>query len=240
MASQTPQNIFHNLSSTVFGSSDLETPAADEKKPHEEIDFQQDASKESLPIPISEPQTSIKDEKRNSVDNAIHSEAVPPPAKDESPKVTAFRSRSSSTFGALQKWLQLGSDGPFGHFPSSTGLTRQSSVLEASKSLVKEKIQALSSSLPATTSSATQTSPVETCQAISLPTVAQFSIGSGDAVSTIGTSEGPRLLPLGRSPKFERKHIKTPSSFVTKPKSRREREKERSISLMTEYVGNHT
>lgn len=106
---------------------------------------------------------------------------------DEPTKVSG-RSRSSSTFGALQKWLQMGTESLSGsHGPSTSGSKSSHSMLEVSKSLVKEGIHALSSGsnskqhVPILTNSATQTSP--TSEALTFPHAEfqggmQFNIGA--------------------------------------------------------------
>jgi len=70
-------------------------------------------------------------------------------ACEDAPKGTG-RSRSSSTFGALQKWLQMSTEslagGSHGQSTSSTGGKSSQSMLQASKSFVKDGINALSSS----------------------------------------------------------------------------------------------
>lgn len=149
------------------------------------------------------------------------------PSSSEPPKTS--RSRSSSTFGALQKWFTLGSStesrGSISGSVNPPLKQQASTMMEASKSLVKERLtQAMSPKAavqsPVTICSATQTSP-EPVPESSLPLAVAFNIGSTDIAP-------PSMVICTSShtgPKGDNKKRKTTSgtTITAVNKSRKER-----------------
>ncbi|CAG7827587.1 unnamed protein product [Allacma fusca] len=233
IASQHPQNIFDSVSPPpAFGSVDLSTPFQEVKSSEvtnttaESIllptlldDMADDIHKSTpaevctssavlskLPAPVVE---------RSSV--SLHSET-----QREEKIVKHNKSIKTSSFSALQKWLQLGSEsrGSSDSTPSSNSVPN-----EMTKSLVRERICALSNDKCKSVSSATQTSPEEVLPTV-IPTATQFNIGTAGPSQTLGFGLSP-VCNSKSSPKTERKH----KSGSSRPRSsRREREKERSKS----------
>lgn len=202
VASYIPQNIFQNLSppAAFLGSVDAfssSEPTITERKP---ILIEQPLSvsdvtsvllrKEQIPATVASSPVRKPDETDPKLHNAPMHRSLPcsktitesVKAEEDIPK--SPRSRSSSTFGALQKWLQMGAENR-PSLPSASSiphLKQASSVVEVSKSLVKERIHAISGnerskSVPTTVSSATQTSPESTSL---IPTSVQFNIGTAN------------------------------------------------------------
>jgi len=138
---------------------------------------------------------------------------------DNSSKDKSGKPKSSTPLGALQKWFQMGTE----NRPSSGSYSKQAtSVMEASKSLVKERIGAFSNpdkgnksaaaaaSAPTTTSSATQTSPDEqnVLSSSFSSNVLHFNIGTSLTSIPSGTATSvPEVRSTGAklTPKSERK-----------------------------------
>lgn len=209
MASYVPQNLFHHLSPPAAFLGSVEAfsasePTIPDKKPTAEQQLSvSDVSTGGIRHEVVTPAASTastparRSEEPLDVVGKLHNapmhrslpcsktlaETVKSRKSDEDiPK--SPRSRSSSTFGALQKWLQMGAENR-PSLPSASSiphLKQASSVVEVSKSLVKERIHAISGSersksVPSTVSSATQTSPETN---IGIPTSVQFNIGTSN------------------------------------------------------------
>ncbi|ODN02467.1 E3 ubiquitin-protein ligase MYCBP2 [Orchesella cincta] len=230
VASYIPQNIFRNLSppAAFLGSVDafsVSEPAIPERKLSTEKLSVSDVTAETArkeQVASAVTPTLRKSDEAVSAVGKLHNapmhrslpcsktiaEAVKRDSDEETPK--SPRSRSSSTFGALQKWLQMGAENR-PSLPSASSIShlkQASSVVEVSKSIVKERIHAISGnerskSVPSTVSSATQTSP-EVNSAV--PTSIQFNIGTSSwtlpptqslaqytpTMTTTGTKSSPK------------------------------------------------
>lgn len=238
MASYIPQNIFHNLSppAAFLGSADAfssSEPTIAERKPVAEQQQQQQQSffvspdaakvpvrKEQQPATVASSPVRKPDDPDPKLQTAPMHRSLPcsktlaEQMKSEEDVPKSPRSRSSSTFRALQNWLQMGADNR-PTLPSASSiphLKQASNVVEVSKSLVKERIHAISGnerskSVPTTVSSATQTSPEANTV---IPTSVQFSIGTanwtiptGQPLASYSTSLSSGMTKS--SPKSERK-----------------------------------
>lgn len=201
VASPLPQSIFDSVSPpAAFGSVDTSCGAFMSES---RLDQGPDSGA-MFPTMLDEMADDTRSNSGTATPEKPHKIVAAEKTVESSPEKSTDSGKSKSSragksgFSALQKWLQLGSNS------SGDSALSTSQNSEVSKSLVKERVSALTADRIKSVSSATQTSPDEVpITSTLMPAPAQFSIGSAGPCQGLGFVAGPGAKP---SPKMERKH----------------------------------